>query len=78
MLLLCATVEAYAMNTFAFPSLLSIFSSFKLASVWKPPDILNLAFTPLGEFTNIQNDHLQLLNEKTEFIAHILLEYKKG
>ena len=66
---------AYAMNIFASP-VLSGFSSLGLVFVCKSRDLLNLACSPLEQFVNSHKDYLQLLKEKTEFIAGILLDYK--
>ena len=35
-----------------------------LVFVYKPPDLLSLAFPPLEQFDNTDNDYLQLMKEK--------------
>ena len=60
---LYADVAAYGVNTFASPAL-SDLSPFESVFVHKPPDLLNLAFPPLEQFSSLHKDYLQLLKEK--------------
>ena len=40
------------------------------------PDLLILTFPPLEQFTTSHKDYLQLLKDKVEFIARVLLDYE--
>ena len=55
---------------------LSGFSPFELVLVWKPQDILNLSFPASDQLIPSHKDYLQLLKDKVEIIAGILLDYK--
>ena len=48
----------------------------ELVFVCKPPDVLNKAFPPLEQFVSSTINYLQLLKEKAELIASILIDYK--
>ena len=49
------------------------FSQFELVSVCKLPNILSFAFPSWEQFASTHEDYLQVLAEKAEFIAGILV-----